>query len=50
MSKEEIDIIAEKLMFLKKQNPLKFERFKGRLEALYENEIENDSKGTIKSV
>lgn len=44
MENKDIDSIAEKLIILKKSNPLKFERFKGRLDVLYENEIKKDRK------
>ncbi|CEN23172.1 Uncharacterised protein [[Clostridium] sordellii] len=40
MSKDEVEEIKEKLILLKNLNPLKFERFVGRLEVLYE--IENE--------
>lgn len=40
---DEVDSIKEKLITLKELNPLKFERFKGRLDALFETEIEKKS-------
>lgn len=45
MSNDEIDVMKEKLIMLKKLNPLKFERYKGRLDALYE--IENEKKEKV---
>lgn len=44
MSNNELTTTYEKLMYLEKINPLKFENFKGRLDALYEIEIEKQSK------
>lgn len=40
MSKDEVEEIKEKLILLKNLNPFKFERFKGRLDAIYEIEHE----------
>ncbi|WP_195251956.1 hypothetical protein [Romboutsia sp. 1001713B170207_170306_H8] len=42
MSKTDIDLMKNKLVMLKKLNPLKFERFKGRLDALFEVENEKN--------
>ena len=42
MLNSDIDLIKDKLIMLKKTNPLKFERFKGRLDALYEIEYEKN--------
>ena len=36
MTSEEVESLSRKLAYLEKINPLKFENFKGRLEALYE--------------
>lgn len=43
MSNNELRTTYEKLIYLEKINPLKFENFKGRLDALYEIEIEKQS-------
>lgn len=44
MTSEEVESLSRKLAYLEKINPLKFENFKGRLEALYEMEIEKDTE------
>ncbi len=44
MTSKEIESISKKLAYLERVNPLKFENFKGRVEALYEIEIEKDNK------
>ena len=44
MTSEEVESLSRKLAQLEKINPLKFENFKGRLEALYEMEIEKDTE------
>ena len=44
MTREEVESLSRKLAYLEKINPLKFENFKGRLEALYEMEIEKDTE------
>ena len=44
MLNNELTTTYEKLIYLEKINPLKFENFKGRLDALYEMEIEKKSK------
>ena len=47
MSNNELMTTYEKLVYLEKINPLKFENFKGRLDALYEIEIEKQSKDDV---
>lgn len=44
MLNNELIKMYEKLIYLEKTNPLKFENFKGRLDALYEIELEKQSK------
>ena len=44
MTSEEVESLSRKLAYLEKINPLKFENSKGRLEALYEMEIEKDTE------
>lgn len=45
---EELMEIALQLSILKSKNPSKFYEYKGRINALYENEIEKEDKHNIK--
>ena len=40
MDRRELIEIREKMIFLEKVNPRKFENLKGRLDAIYEKELE----------
>ena len=44
MTSEEVESLSRKLAYLEKINPLKFENFKGPLDALYELEFEKETE------